>query len=293
VLIGVGDDAALVRTGSATLLTTDTMTEGIHFRTHWLTPRALGVRLFRVAVSDISAMGGTPKYLMLSLEAPGDYRVTDAHDLVSGVIDEASTAGAALVGGNVSYSERLSLTLTIVGEAGARTATRAGAKAGQPLYVTGTLGDAALGVEQLEGGKKKGRLVDAYRKPPLRGDVARALVKTGKVGAMIDVSDGLAQDLAHICRASGVCARVDVDSLPISKALRLAAREPVTYAQGGGDNYELLFTLNSPRAEPLAKRICHRAACPVTKIGVIEACRGHALVVDENGRELHGGYSHF
>ncbi len=293
VRLGVGDDAALVKTGAATLLTTDTMTEGVHFRSHWLTPRALGLRLFRVAVSDIAAMGGTPRYLILSLEAPGDYPVDDAHELVSGLVADAADVGAALVGGNVSHGDRLSLTLTVVGDAGRHSAKRSGARPGQAVFVTGTLGDASAGVQQLEHGKSRGKLVDAYRKPPLRVDVAKALVKTGSVAAMIDVSDGLAQDLGHVCRASGVSARIDTGLLPVSRALQAAGEDPLDHAVTGGDNYELLFTLRSKKAEEAAARVCRRFECPLTKIGVIEKNHGHALVVDQSGRELHGGYSHF
>ena len=220
VVVGIGDDAAVVRTGPRTAISTDTLTEGVHFERDWLAPEALGRRAFRVAVSDLAAMGAGADYVLLSLTLVPSVPLRDACAIVRGLVRDARACQAQLIGGNVSRGRCLGLTVTVVGDAESRAVTRNGARPGHLIAVTGALGDAAAGVELLAAGRRRGGLIDAYRRPPLRIDIGRALVRRGLATAMIDVSDGLVQDLGHLCRASGTGARLDLEALPLSAALK-------------------------------------------------------------------------
>jgi thiamine-monophosphate kinase len=297
VSIGIGDDAALVRCQGATLLTTDSMVEGTHFMRHWLTPAELGRRALLAAVSDVSAMGGRPRYVLLSLSLPPSYRVRDGKSLVRSVVREAAAMGAFLVGGNLSRATKVSLTVTVVAEAGKRTVGRTGARAGQGIFVTGTLGSSRAGVVQLKKGIHNGSLVDAYRRPPLRLGVGRVLARSGLAKAMIDVSDGLLADLDRLCEASRVSALIDTSSIPVSRLLRRTVSAPLGYVLAGGEEYELLFTADQGKAEQVERK-CALESCPVTHIGVVaKGVRGSGVRVrDHKNRPFKRrprGYEHF
>jgi thiamine-monophosphate kinase len=201
----------------------------------------------------------------------------------------------------VHTDDALVLVVTVIGEPAGRTLLRNGARAGDRLWVTGRLGGAAAGVELLERGERKGPLVDAYRRPPLRLKVARALARSGVVGAMIDVSDGLLRDLGHVCRASRVSAALDLTRIPVARALTAAAarkprlrRAPLEYALAGGDDYELLFTTRGGAGEVRVRRICAKHDCVVSPIGAVTHAARVPHVTDGEGRRLElDGYSHF
>ncbi len=295
VRIGIGDDAALIKASPSTLVTTDTVTEGVHFRREWLTAAALGRRAFRVAVSDIAAMGGRPRYVLLSLSLPTGFATAEGRRLVGGLLRDAEAAGAGLIGGNVARASELSLTVTVIGEAGRHVPTRAAARARQAVFVTGALGSARAGIELLEAGVRRGALVGAYRCPPLRLAVGSALAKARVARAMIDISDGLVQDLGHVCRASGVSMRIDTDAVPVARALARAVADPRGYALAGGDDYELAFTTAARKAAE-AEELCVKHGCKVTRIGTVLARGSRATVLDESGRRLEGrhrGFTHF
>lgn len=292
VAIGIGDDAALLACGPGTLVTTDTMVEGVHFRRDWLSPRALGARALRVAVSDVAAMGGRAVSVLASLILPSAYDSRDAITLMRGLVAAAAEVDAGLVGGNVSRGPVLAVTVTVLGRAGAKTPRRGDARAGDDLWVTGTLGDAAGGRNLLAEGRSSGVLIRAYREPPLRLELAGALVRLRGLGAMIDLSDGLAQDLGHVCRASHVNAVVDTRLLPLSRALRRAASDPLGPALAGGEDYELLLSAR-PRTESRLQALGAAHDCRITRIGTICKPRRGPLVVDQNGARVEGGYRHF
>ena len=299
--VGIGDDAAVVNCGSATLLSVDSAVENVHFRREWISPRMLGRRAFRVAASDLSAMGGKSRFVLLSIGAPDSLEFAYARSMVSGLIADAEDAGAFLVGGNVAAARDLSLHVTVVGEATGPPILRSGAKAGDAIWVTGTPGDAAAGVELLQNGKTSGHLVSAYRTPPFRGNVTRRLASAGVVTSMIDVSDGFVQDTGHICEASSKRALVDLESVPVSSALRRAcksgalSKDAPFYALQGGEAYELVFT--SPDDAKSRRRIlraCHDADCMVTRVGsMARPVDGSPGVYTPDGRSLHGGFSHY
>ena len=295
VRVGIGDDAAVVDSWPGKLLlSTDTMVEGTHFKRGWLGPAQLGRRAARVAVSDLAAMGGGLRYLLLSLELPTATKPADALAIVRAVMGEGEELGGVLVGGNVARAPRLALTVTVVGSAAGRVLTRAGAGPGDELWVSGHLGQAAAGRRLLAAGKKRGALVDAFRSPPVRLALGRRLAGVKAVTTMMDISDGLVVDLETVCRASAVAVTVNLDSLPISRALRASSARPRTDALAGGEDYELLFAVRGQAAAGTLMGMAAGLAAPLTRIGWFDKAGTGSRVRDLRGRPLgHGGYRHF
>jgi thiamine-monophosphate kinase len=290
VLVGPGDDAAAVRGGRRPLLlTTDTLVAGVHFRHGWLTPAALGRRAFAVNASDLAAMGGVPAFALLSLEAPARTPVAEVDAVVRGFTAAAARSGARLVGGNLAAGPRLALAVTLVGTAPGRIVTRGGARPGDLLWVTGDLGGTGAAVRRLRAGRP-GRLPH----PPGRVPAGRLLAQVA--GAMIDVSDGLLQDVGHLCRASGVAAEVDVAALPVSPACRRAlGGGAALFAAGAGEDYELVVAVPRRHTARLM-RLAPRLGCRLTRIGRIVPGRPRVRLLDPAGRAVrppHPGYDHF
>lgn len=305
VIVGIGDDGAVVESPPRPLiLTTDTMVEGVHFRASWLTPRELGVRAFRASVSDISAMGAAPRYVLLSLEIPAGVPERDALGLVRAVASESHRAGAALVGGNVSGGPRLAVNVTVVGEAVGAPLLRSGARAGDLVFVTGSLGGSAAGCRVLSSGTTRVRSADtaAYRRPPVRLAFAAALSKSGLAHAMVDLSDGLLQDLGHVAEESRVAIRVDPRAVPVHPA---AARQhpaetaaasvmplSLQLALAGGEDYELAFTAPASKRTAI-ERLAARHRTRVSVVGIV--AKGTPSVADPEGRPFpltEGGFDH-
>lgn len=299
VLVGPGDDAAVVRgTARPLLLTTDAQVEGVHFRREWLSARELGRRAFHVAASDVAAMGGRVRAVLLAIAAPSDWPVADLRAVVRGVRTAAEGAGAALAGGNLSSARELSLTVSVLGDAPAKPILRSGARAGDQLFVTGRLGGAAYGLRLLLGARTVGGGEVAkrrWRRPAARLDEGRALAR-GIATAMIDLSDGLLVDLTRLADASGCRAVVHTERLPLAAPLRaLRPLDARALALSGGEDYELLFTA-SARAAARVRRL--GLAAGATMIG--EMTRGHGVVVADAGgrprgagRALAGTSEHF
>ena len=290
VLVGPGDDAAVVRAGRRPLLlTTDTLVEGVHFRPGWVAPAALGRRAFVVNASDLAAMGGAPRFALLALEAPPRTAVAALDALVAGFASAARRSGARLVGGNLVRGPHLAITAALVGEAPGRIVTRAGARPGDGLYVTGALGAAGLAVRRLATGRRA-----RLPLPPLRVRAGRLLAPIAH--AMIDVSDGLVQDLGHLCRASGVAAEVSLARLPVAPACRRAlGGAAAAFAAAAGEDYELLVALPPTRARALA-RLRARLGCRLTHIGRVTAGHPRVRVLDAGGRPVdlrRSGFDHF
>ena len=312
VRVGVGDDVAVVEVapGRMLLATCDVQVAGVHFLPDRVDPRRLGRRCAAVNLSDIAAMGGRPTHFLVSLALPPDTEVEFLEALYDGLVEEAARFGADVVGGNVSRSACLQVDLTLLGEAEAsHIHRRSGARPGDRVLVTGSLGAAAAGLAVLRRPElgvpepARRRVLDAYETPTPRLAESQALVQAGGATAMIDVSDGLVQDLGHLCEASGVGVRLYAARLPVDEATREVARaageDPLRWAMGGGEDYELLFTAPPERAARLAEAIEQATRTPVSVIGeVLPQAAGRRLVLPD-GREVElapaaaGGWQHF
>ncbi|MFI5396118.1 MAG: thiamine-phosphate kinase [Candidatus Binatia bacterium] len=295
-IVGPGQDCAVIRNGTRRwLFTVDALVEGVHFEPGWMSPHQFGRKSFAVNASDIAAMGGRPRFCVVSLGLRRSYLVRDLSALQAGIVAAASECGASVVGGNLARSEKVFVSIALLGEAPKRIVTRQGARPGDWIYATGTFGDAALGVRLLRRGGTRRRAaypVRRFREPSPRLQAGRLLVSANIVSAMIDVSDGLIQDLGHICRESQVRAEIQTDQIPLSAAYRAALGPDRSLALHGGEDYELLCTVperNVKRLQGLQARL----GCSITCIGRI--ARGHGVHLTGTGgtRSEAGGYDHF
>ncbi len=301
---GLADDAALIQpgTGLACVLTTDTMIEGVHFLTG--DPAGLvGRKLLRVNLSDLAAMGARPIGYLLAAALPRGIAAAWLDDFVRGLALDQQQFAVALVGGDTTATPGpMTLTVTAVGEAEpARLLRRAGARVGDDIYVSGTIGDAALGLRVLTGALTPAEpaaaalLVARYHLPEPRVTLGRRLV--GIATAAIDVSDGLVADLGHVCVASRVAAEVSLTAVPLSAPARAAVlADPALVAAvlGGGDDYEIVFTAAPQAAGPIAA-VAGEIGVPITRIGRVRP-GGGVSVSDANGRPVvleSAGYRHF
>lgn len=281
---GIGDDCAVLRTeGRPWLVTTDALVEGVHFRLETHPPRRLGKKCLAVNLSDIAAMGGIPRFAFLNLGLPRPVPRGFLSPFIKGLKEEAEKFSVALAGGDSHQSPQgIALGLTVIGEASGKIAYRSGAKVGDLLYVSGFLGQSAAGFRLLTKFWKQPvplkptwsrELIKAHQEPEPQVALGHFLVQQGFVGAMIDLSDGLASDLRHICRASGVGALLDADRIPISPALRAAAEwlesAPLPMALTGGEDYQLLFSVPKGLARKMETRVADRFKRPVYHIGEI------------------------
>ena len=302
VRIGIGDDAAWVECRTRTILiTSDLLIEGIHFKLKWVSFYGLGYKTLAVNLSDLAAMGGSPAYLILSLGIPVDFKTEDVEEFYRGIRTLASRSDVALVGGDTSASRRLFISAFLVGHSPYKPITRGGGKVGDDLYVTGTLGDSALGLKLL---KEKGArtnkerlyLISRHCFPTARLKAGITLAREKLARAMIDVSDGLLQDLSHLCKAGGIGAIIWEDALPLSRPYRIyAGKKGPLYALTGGEDYELLFCVrrrDRSRLEIFKKRL----GVPIARIGRCVS-RGEGIkVINRKGERLSipvTGYDHF
>jgi thiamine-monophosphate kinase len=268
---------------SVWLATCDVQVEGAHFLRDAIPPRSLGRKSLAINLSDIASAGGTPRYALVSLGLPSDLDVGFVDELYAGLREEGSEFGVDIVGGNISRS-RLGIFIDIflLGEAErGNVVLRSGAAPGDLVMVTGSVGDAAAGVALLLDPELEKRTTAAYSAAARsRRDCPAPRVREGALvgrlrlaGAMIDVSDGIAGDLNHICEKSAVSVRLFADKLPVSpenRALaRASRRDEWHFALHGGEDYELLFTAAPAGAEELARRIAAETGTPVSVIGEI------------------------
>jgi thiamine-monophosphate kinase len=297
IIVGVGDDAAVLDIGGDELIvaTCDAQVEDIHFRLRHTTPHDVGRRALAVNLSDIAAMGGRPRFALISLLIPPTLEVAVLDGIYEGLREEAAQFDVALVGGNIARNaERLIIDITLLGTGMRnRLLRRDSAKPGEVVMVTGNLGSAAAGLlvvedEQLAAKIPSESLVGvlaAQRVPTPRVAAGQWLAQHG-VTTAIDVSDGLAADIAHICEASSVGVRIEAESLPIRPEVvtlaTLAGREPQDLALFGGEDYELVFTVPVDRADVLAQELFVATGVNVTAIGTI--CEGSAMTLFRQGK---------
>ncbi|MCG8556346.1 MAG: thiamine-phosphate kinase [Proteobacteria bacterium] len=255
VVLGIGDDAALLSPCTAALVVSvDAHVEGVHFRREWASLRQIGRRAVVAALSDLAAMAAMPRAALVAMTLPLGLQDAELYELADGIGDAARAHRCPIVGGNLSRASDLSLTTTVCGRCTGKPLTRQGARAGDGIWVTGQLGAAALGLAALtagETGERARPFVQRWREPMARLEEGQQLGGVGRAG--IDLSDGLLQDLRHVCRASGLGAVLHADRLPLAAGHERLSRElglnGLEVALGGGEDYELLAAL-PPHARP-------------------------------------------
>ena len=296
---GIGDDAAVIRSRSRyQVATTDCLIEGVHFEKNFLDWGALGWKALAINLSDIAAMGGTPKYALVSLALPLDTDVDDVVKLYKGMLELAKESGTIIAGGNISRASEISIHVTVVGDVPARSRVllRSKAKKGDLIAVTGRLGAAAGGLKTLDGTLHPTRndadsLKKAFWYPEPRLEIGKILVKYG-IRSGMDISDGLLDDLGHILQMSKVGARIEAARIPVHPSVAVLGFEGLNLAMNGGEDYELLFTGKMEAIEKIAAEAC----CPVTVIGEITRGLGKLEVFDANGNIMpieNKGWRHF
>ena len=285
VVVPIGDDCAVVMMGDKTwVAASDMLVAGRHFK-GWATPEDVGYKAVAVNASDVAAMGGTPRFILVSGAAPDP---ETALRVFAGVAEACGEFGVYPLGGDTTGADRLTVDVAILGELAAAPVLRSGARPGHLLAVTGELGASAAGLLALEGDVEGfGRLKKRHLRPRPRVEAGRAAARLG-AGAMIDLSDGLASDARRICEMSGVGCGVDLDRLPISDDTReLAAslgRDPAVLAATGGEDYELLVCA----PERVLGEIAEAAEVPLTVVGEVT---GLGEVVFRRGGDVVEGLS--
>jgi thiamine-monophosphate kinase len=302
--LGLLDDAALIDapSGRQLVLTADALVAGVHFLADD-PPNLVARKMLRVNLSDLAAMGAAPLGYLMTTALPAACDEAWLAGFAAGLATDQAAFGIPLLGGDsVATPGPATLSVTAIGSVPAGQAVRrGGARPGDLIYVSGTVGDAALGLRALRGdlagldAAQHSFLADRYHLPQPRLALGQRLV--GVAHAMLDVSDGLVGDLNHLCAVSGVAAVLEAARVPLSPAVRGAlAHDPALLALvlGGGDDYELVFA--APRAaEPALAALATALALPITMIGSIEAGSG-VRVIDETGRNIAlaaSGYRHF
>lgn len=310
IVVGIGDDVAVLRMDGTDLLlaTVDSQVEGIHFLREAISPYQLGRKALAINVSDIAAMGGEPTFALVSLALPPDLTVDWVEALYRGLRAEGEASGTVVVGGNVARSpDGIMIDLALLGRVSPEELLlRSGARPGDLVLVTGTLGDSAAGLhlilhpETQVPDDVRSYLLDRHLTPTPRLKEARVIARSRCATAMIDVSDGLSSDVGHICDRSRVGVRLWADRMPVSAPLRhvarLTGRPAWDWALAGGEDYELCFTVPPEKAEDLARQVETETGTKVTVVGeILPEARGRWVVLPD-GREAPleaKGWRHF
>ncbi len=301
--LGIGDDAAIWTPppGEDLVVTTDALIEDVHFRLDWTDWESLGHKMLAVNLSDIAAMGATPRLATIVLGLRGDERVADLEALYTGVGRLAAAHSTVIAGGDIVRSPHaLVLSVTLIGSVvHGEAIRRAGAQPGDLIVVSGTLGASAAGLQLFAEGDDRsatGPLLQAAHLRPNPRLAVGALMHASGVTAAMDLSDGLLGDLSKILTASGVSARIDLDQVPVLPAVRaLLPQRWQEFALRGGEDYELLMTVPPDRFEMLAEG-AGKVGATVTSVGVITAGNGGAIELSSEGRLVSasvGAFDHF
>ena len=290
----IGDDTAVVRVGGKTLLfTIDTMVEDDHFSLRWSTPEQAGAKAMESNVSDVAANGGRPRYALISICLKDDTPVEFVDGLYKGIYSVADKYGFEIIGGNFTHGKQIVIDVAMVGEA-KKPVLRSGANAGDLICVTGDLGKSKAGLELFRhfgDGAKRFDAVKAHLEPKCR--LKESMIISKFASAMIDVSDGLAPEVGHICESSRVGAVVYKEKIPISTSTRSAAEllkaDAYDFALHGGEDYELVFTVSQKNLTKLKAKF--KAFTIVGKI--LPKKSGIYLLENGKKKNLGKGYDHF
>jgi thiamine-monophosphate kinase len=310
---GIGDDCAVYEgaTGKYQIITTDALIENVHFKLSTTTPVLLGRKALSINISDIAAMGGVPHLALVTLGIPKSLPVKFLDDLYKGMNQVCLEHKIEIAGGDTTASPgHLFINITLVGEADKKQLfTRTGARSGDIIFVTGTPGESALGLKLLSTPRKKWKgninfqkkMINAHLDPVPRLAESQKLVKSSaRITSMIDISDGLAQDLLHICKGSNVGAIIREDWLPKSQALKsltsLNKLRILDYTLSGGEDYELLFTLKSEDVRKIINQF-KNAKTPLTQIGEVTDHPQKLILLNNDGKSKSlkklSGFDHF
>jgi len=321
VTVGIGDDCAVLslRHGTGLLATTDLLLENIHFRRAYADPADIGWKALAVNLSDIAAMGGVPRFALVAVACPPDTEVEQIDAFYEGMRLAAAPHGVVVVGGDTSASpDGWLVNVTLLGELEGAPKLRSGARTGDLIAVTGALGEAATGLALLEAATGadlhartappaleqvepalRDRAIRAHLRPTPRVAEGRWLGGNAAVTAMIDLSDGLATDLGHLSAESHVGARVYLDRLPISEAVSSVAaalgRDPIELAASGGEDYELLLTVDPSAFPALAAGLKAATGTPLAVIGEVLEAKAGVTFLNSRGEAVPvgSGFEHF
>ena len=322
VVVGPGDDAAVIAAerGALAVLTTDAQVEGVHFDQRFVPADALGHRALAVNISDLAAMGAKPRAALLSLMLPDALDVAVVDGMLDGLTALAARHGVTLIGGNISRSPGpLVVDVTAVGSVRPRRVLRrAGARPGDGVYVTGSIGDALVGLQSLrrradlkvrpyradepadpsvEADLQVGPCEQRYLYPEPRTRMGMLLGRNRAATACMDLSDGLADAVRQVAAASNVGITIDADALPIADAVRRwhvdHNADPAAMALQGGDDYELLFTARPSHAGRLRDVKAHAGNLPITRIGEVTSDRRLTVRTPAGDTPLPEGFEHF
>ena len=301
---GIGDDCAVLAKNrdQATLLTTDTLIESVHFDPAWHPPYLLGRKAAAVNISDIAAMGGQPRFALLSVGVSAATEEGWLDQVMTGFQSMLEEHNMILIGGDTVSSPALIFSVTVIGESIEDKALyRSGARRNDIVWVSGPLGEAAAGLEICRSHEKEcdrwPSLVKAHLDPKPEVELGQILAKSGIVNSMMDLSDGIATDLAHICTASSTGAEIRAADIPFSESLLQAAAtlhlNPLNLALRGGEDYQLLFTSSSEYATALPRLVRDQTGGDIFRVGLITSGKGVTLLDNDRRKDISfQGYEH-
>ena len=316
-LVGIGDDAAVVvpDRGALQVLTTDALVEGIHFDRRFSSAAEIGYKALAVNISDVASMGGAPRFALLSLMLPVSTTAGEIDGILDGLLELAKEARIHLAGGNITRSPGpLVIDVTLVGSVKPRRVlTRGGGRPGDALYVTGEVGAASTGLawlrrhapaSQVSGSRgvrpddpELAACVERYCRPVPRARIGTMLGRNRAASACMDLSDGLADAVTQIAKASGSGARIDASSIPMNRSgfdwLKAIGADPVTTCVAGGDDYELLFAVPRRTAGRLKTVMREAQGVPITRIGELTPDPTVGLSREGRMEPLPEGFVHF
>lgn len=301
-LQGIGDDCAVIADSSSLcwLLSSDLLVEDTHFICAWHDPFLLGRKSVAVNISDIAAMGGTPKFLLTSLVLPAHISEEWLEKWQDGVQSMLAEYSCILIGGDVSRGKQLVIDVTVVGQMHPdQVVYRSGAKSGEDIYVTGNLGSSAMGLALLKNEKTNipafAELIAAHLNPQPQVEIGRLLAENYLASSMQDLSDGIATDLSHICTASNICGRIAAHHIPLDATLLQAAAavslDPLDLALYGGEDYQLLFT-SSPENREKIDAVAQQSNTALTRIGTTLAGPPRVLL-EQDDQQIDISYKGF